>query len=266
MSNDSKDPFASSEAQDDYQQPKDSAQDNVLSDHDLASPSSQAHDQDINHGFDDLFQLDSSAQSVSEASDEPLVHNDLKSIINDVAAFKAELAHMKWLGKISDEEINALLARFPFLQITQVEASEQDVVEACFIEAPNGWTITDYHVGMSSSPGKYFLFTDMAEEDDGEGGKSRDGGGGVPKGSGTVIKQAFDTAAFMVALAHERGWLAFHVVDGHPSMTWAAWVAAQEYGIDVLNYEPSAEDKKRLERLRRDSGTLQKLRLNINRR
>lgn len=155
---------------------------------------------------------------------------------------------IEWPKECSEEEIQALLNRFPFLQINDPKPNYAAFSEVFFIEAESGWTIIDYECALVSSPGSHFFFTDTVRDDDDSGG-----GIGMPPGVGTIVKQAFDTADFMVALAAQRGWSAIYIVDGHPNMQWAAWVASQKYGIDLLGYEPSESDRQRLRRLQEDT-------------
>jgi hypothetical protein len=210
MSRDFNDPFDSSDAQDECEQQGRQSEDDASANPEKkssSSPSSSnntsvelAANQDADQGFAAIFDHDDSTDS--KASDAPVFSdNDPKKIVDDIAAFKAELEQMQWSGEISAEEVEALLARFPFLQIGQVDAEASGAHEACCIDSPNGWTVMDYHVAMSSSPGKHFLFTDMAQDDERDDAGEAGGEGGVPKGSGTIVKQAFDTAAFIVEFA-----------------------------------------------------------------
>ena len=55
----------------------------------------------------------------------------------------------------------------------------------------------------------------------------------------------------MVQLAQELGWIGISVLGGDNIMKWAAWLEAENLGLAVHGFEPSAEDKKRRQRLGR---------------
>lgn len=154
-----------------------------------------------------------------------------------------------WNRPVLHQDVEYLLNRYPFLQI--ITTDENPVMTPVqLIRAESGWVIHEYGAAMSSSPGE-FLFAGgnwqlfMAEED-GDNGDAT-----VNPGKGTVIKQAFDTATEMMAIAKQKGWPGIFIVAGSPVMCWAAWVAAQELKLEIQGYEPTAEDKRKRDRLQR---------------
>jgi len=153
-----------------------------------------------------------------------------------------------WSHGLTPNDILYLLDHCPFIQVVSGDSREPQDVE--IIKAPSGWDVHYYGDAMSTSPGK-LLFADaedikriLKEEDDDEGGE---GGGG----KGTIYQQAFDTAAFIVALARKKGWQGLHIVDGHPRMEWAAWVAALDSGLNVSGFTPTKQDEAKYQRLKR---------------
>ncbi len=152
-----------------------------------------------------------------------------------------------WSTAIKPSDILYLLDHCPFLQI--VSAQARPTHEVKIIKAPSGWDVLDYGDAMTSSPGK-LLFSDLEDfkrilkEEDENSGKGR-------TGRGTIYQQTFDTAAFMVAQAIAMGWHGIHIVDGHPKMQWAAWMAALDNQLSVSGFEPSKEDLAKRERVKR---------------
>ena len=66
--------------------------------------------------------------------------------------------------------------------------------------------------------------------------------------TGSLSKQAFTTAADMVALAVQQGWPGIHIVAGDRHMQWAAWALAEANGLKVLGFDPSKADSARAKR------------------
>lgn len=148
---------------------------------------------------------------------------------------------------ISAEEILYLLDRCPFLQMVCSNAEiEPHAVE--IMPAATNWPIHNYGDAMSSSPGPLLynsgFYRTRREEDDDEGGS-----GIVTLGSGTIVKQAWDTACEMVALAKHLNWAGVILVDGHPLMRRAAWLKAMQIGLRVEGFEPNTQDLKVQNRL-----------------
>ncbi len=164
---------------------------------------------------------------------------------------------------ITDEDVQYLLDRCPFLQIINTAATEDDDFTPSIIRADSGWLIHTYSNAMSSSPGHLLYrdgFSGAHADDDQVGG---DEGGGAARSApagGTIIKQAFDTAAQMVALAIEKyGWQAIRIVDGHPLMKWAAWVSTAGTGVDIFGYKPGDKEQEKYKRLARSDSEIEKL-------
>ena len=166
-----------------------------------------------------------------------------------------------WSYEISPDEVEALLNRLPFLQITNADLEVEYEREVTFIRSKSGWLMHDYWDALAASPGEHMYNLDMIDADD-EDGSGRSGVG-MPPGVGTIIKQAFDTAEQMVALAKQRNWKAVYIVDGHRRMKWATWVAAQAAGIEVIGFEPNEKERDRLYRLRRNEEAIDKLRIGM---
>jgi hypothetical protein len=126
---------------------------------------------------------------------------------------------------------------YPFLQIFNPNSSSVEVaVTPKFITADTSkWMIIDYGYAMASS----FSYRKQKAKED-EGGE----------GGGTIIQQQNDTALAMIKEAQAKGWGAVEVIDGTELMKFYAWIAAQELGITIQNYLPSAEKERRYEFLR----------------
>lgn len=145
------------------------------------------------------------------------------------------------LGKVDIAEVRPtdilyIVDRWPFLQVIESSGSKQGLENPEFITASSGWTIINYGNAMSTSPGKYLFqggyFRVRTVDDDDEGG-----GGIVNPGKGTIVKQSFDSAAHIIRLAKELGWLGVEIIDGHPAMQRAAWVEACRIGIKLDGYK-----------------------------
>lgn len=152
------------------------------------------------------------------------------------------------LDALSATALAYLRDRYPYLQMISSKAIVEESMVPKFRKSPSGWTIHDYGQAMSTSPGKHLFGPgnpELKKEDKGEGG----GEGG--EGTGTLRKQSFDTAAAMVKIAIEKGWPGIELVSGTPFMQWAAWMAAQDKNYPLVGYQPSAEAKKRRERILR---------------
>ena len=162
-----------------------------------------------------------------------------------------------WLRHISPEEVMYLLDRCPFLQMVSLNPSMQ-TQSLQFVEADTGWMVHNYGDALSSSPGRFLLGGgDYRIVLDGE---DDEGGGGINLGKGTIRRQAFDTAAFMIALAIELGWEGIHLVDGHPIMMRAAWIVSQQQGIKLSGFEPSDYDKRISRLINRSEVEVERLR------
>src|SRR3990167_6542427 len=122
------------------------------------------------------------------------------------------------VSEVRPNDILWLAKQWQFLQVVESGGHQKPLEKPQLIEAKSGWTIINYGDAMATSPGKwifrggYFQFTENKDDDD-------EGGGGIvnPK-KGTIIKQAFDSAAEIIQLAKELGWDGVQIVDGDPFM------------------------------------------------
>ncbi|AAO91248.1 CBU_1754 family Dot/Icm T4SS effector [Coxiella burnetii] len=193
-----------------------------------------------------------------------MVDDEKREVSEEIeeALKKLHLDDVDWARALSPHEILYLLDRCPFLQIVSTNEIEA-FSETKFITAQSGWTIHHYGEAMSSSPGPllfqggdYRILGDDDEGDDGEGGTI------VNPGKGTIVKQAFTTAAEMIALAQKSGWRGVRIIDGHPLMQWAAWMQATDDAFHLEGYEPDEKARKKRERVKR-SEVEDQLKINV---
>ena len=162
---------------------------------------------------------------------------------------KLGIAESVWERSISPEEIQYLLDHCPYLQMISVNPVSA-FPDVKLITGASGWSIHHYGDALSSSAGEFlygggdFAFS-WDDDDDGDGGAI------VNPRKGSIIKQAFDTAAEMVALAHAGQWGGVQIVDGHPMMQWAAWMAASDLDLSLSGYTPSEQAKAKRARIKR---------------
>lgn len=170
---------------------------------------------------------------------------------------KLNIGDVDWARGLSPEEILYLLNRCPFLQIVSTGNAEP-LPEPKFITAKSGWTIHHYGDAMSSSPGELLFkssdFRKLFETEDETIANP---------GKGTLVKQAYDTAAEMVKLAQEFHWQGIKIVDGHPLMMWAAWMQATDDAFSLEGYDPEEKDIEKRERVKR-SDVEDQLQIDIN--
>ena len=175
---------------------------------------------------------------------------DLKQAID---AYQAELlADPGAMKPATPEQMDALMKRFPYLQLFHDYGDFEQEHEVALVQVKTGWVICDYFYALSSSLGQRTYVVDAGARTvpSSEGGDADEGG------SGTVVLQAYETARLMVGIARERGWKSVRTVDGCDLMKWASWVAAEEYGIPFAGYEPDDAARAKRERLRRDADDL----------
>ncbi len=102
---------------------------------------------------------------------------------------------------------------------------------------------------MSSSPGQLLFaggdFRLLLEDEDGSDG------GIINPGKGTLVKQAFDTAAEMIRLAQQFQWRGVEIVDGHPLMQWAAWMQTEDDAYPMTGFNPTDKGSTKRERVKR---------------
>lgn len=178
--------------------------------------------------------------------------NNKKQDALDFTELKKEIDPLNVVARpISSQEIECLIDRYPFLKLFDPEADFSKITELptpLLVKADTGWVMRDYGFYICSSLGQMLYGNYAFTEEDEEGGS---GTTGLYKGRGTLIKQEFDTAAEMIALGKTHGWKFVNILEGHPRMKWAAWLIAEELGLQVEGYEPSQEDVKKRDRLKR---------------
>lgn len=151
---------------------------------------------------------------------------------------------------ISPSDIAYLLKYCPYVQILNIDATFEHYTNVRFIQAKSGWTIQDLDDGLCTSIGPYMF--GGSENDLSENVDSLDPElikKCVNAGSGTIVKQAFDTAHEMVELIKPRWKAGIEIIAGTDLMKWSIWAAADEYKIKVVGYSPSEEDQKRRARI-----------------
>ncbi len=153
---------------------------------------------------------------------------------------------------VSSQEIQYLINRYPFLRVldAQTDFNEIEVLPSPrLVKADTGWLMQDFGFYICSSPGELlygnYAWAESKEGEEGEGASE------LNPGRGTLIKQAFDTAADMVALGKSHGWETLYILEGTELMEWAAWVIGEELGLKVEGYEPSRLDEEKKARLKR---------------
>ena len=155
--------------------------------------------------------------------------------------------HEAGIRDVRSSDILWLAKQWQFLQVVETSGSRLPLEEPEIIEARSGWSIINWGDAMATSPGKwifrggYFQFVEN-EDDEGDGGI-------VNPRKGTIIKQAFDSAAELIQLAKEMGWDGVQIVDGHPDMQRAAWVEACRIGVKLDGYVPDVEAEKQRRRI-----------------
>lgn len=161
---------------------------------------------------------------------------------------KLGLGEIDWNRPVTPEEIQYLLAHWPFLQMVSTGGTPS-LDEPQFYTAKSNWVIHLYGDAMSSSPGELLI---------GGGdyrvllGEAETAGELINPGKGTIWKQAFDTAQKMIELAQQKfQWPGVNIVDGHPVMKWAAWMKAMDDGFPFEGYQPSENDYAKRERIKR---------------
>lgn len=162
-----------------------------------------------------------------------------------------------WDRALTHEDIQYFLDRWLFVQIVSSNLLDP-YPEVKRVRAKTCWTILNYGDAMSTSPGAFlwgggdFRIGSKRKKSSDQDGEDDNGGGDlVNPDKGTVWRQAFETAAEMVALAQALGWKGVHVVDGHALMKWAVWMHATDAQLHVSGFEPSQRDVERRERIKR---------------
>jgi len=163
---------------------------------------------------------------------------------------KLHIKDVDILKPLRPEELLYLLDHCPFLQLI-ARGDSLPLENPEFITARSGWAIHNYGDAMSSSPGELLFaggdFRISLNDDAGDNSES----GPINTGKGTIVKQAFDTAAEMIEFAKKLGWAGAQLIDGHPLMAWAAWMKASDEHFSLEGYEPTEKDLKKRERVKR---------------
>src|SRR3990167_5757048 len=166
------------------------------------------------------------------------------------------LENIDWNRPITPEDIQYLLNHWPYLQIVST-GNFQTLPELRIITAKSGWDIHYYGDAMSSSPGKFLIaggdYRILLSDNEQEGGL-------VNPGKGTIWKQAYDTAAEMIALAQHTEldgqrlhWSGAKIVAGHPIMQFGAWMTAMDDEFSLAGYHPSPAHYAKRERVKRST-------------
>lgn len=155
---------------------------------------------------------------------------------------------------ITPEEVQYLLQLYPFLQILNSEPNWGPDINVKLVTTQSGWVIHDYDQALSVSPGELLFGYKKAPPSD---AKEEEEGG---SGHGTLVKQTYETAEFMVQYAIDQGWPGIEIIAGTPFMQWAAWMAAEDRNLIVFGYEASKTDKVKRDRIIRLRGEFERSR------
>ncbi len=138
---------------------------------------------------------------------------------------KIGLKEANWSRPITPEDIEYLLQHWPFIQIMSTnELPIRDQADIYLLKTR--WQCHDYGDALTTSPGKLLW----------QGGDYRINSdlGLVNPGKGTVVKQAFDSAAELAAGAKRLGWEGINIIDGSPMMQkFIAYHARWEQGLSL---------------------------------
>lgn len=186
------------------------------------------------------------------------VYRYLEEIYEDEEASEAvegtERMSLHYDLTITHDDVLLYLERHPYLQLLNLDPTFDDFEEVKLIKTSAGWSIQDFGDALSASQGDrlYDSFSPITlfAEGSPEEGEGDLGGSDLIPGSGTVIKQAFDTAISMVEMIKDR-WTGVHIVGGSELMKWAAWVEASELGMDVYGFEADKDAEARRSRIKR---------------
>lgn len=162
----------------------------------------------------------------------------LKEHLSKLSADTEYIPHdILWRSFTHDDVEYLRNYEYPFLQIFNPNSPNVDIIAIpkFIIVDTSKWMIIDYGDAMASSVSYKKQKTKEDEGDDGEG---------------TIVQQQNDTAFAMIKEAQAKGWGAIEIIDGTEMMKFYAWIAAQEFGISIQNYLPSAEKERRYEFLR----------------
>jgi len=157
------------------------------------------------------------------------------------------------------EEIAYLISRYPFIQLVNTGADFKAEAMLDFVFAGNGWVIFDYGDAITASPGEALFqwsgpFPGEAKEWGEQTGDTDEGEGGAVAmpGSGTIVKQAFDTTMEIMALIKAHEWAGVSFIEGTRDMAWAAWITAELHGFELEGFAATQEEEKKRIRLRRN--------------
>jgi hypothetical protein len=176
-----------------------------------------------------------------------------RNILKDVWGLRdlgREIENLDINRPFTSDDVWYLINQFPFLKILDIKASKEqlnELPEPKLVRSESGWLMYDYGFCIASSQGE-MLYGHALEGEEDEGGEEV---GVLNPGKGTVVKQAFDTASDMVALGKSNDWEGVYILEGTDLMGWAAWVVSEELGLKTKGFEPTTEEKKRRDRLKR---------------
>ena len=163
----------------------------------------------------------------------------------DVADYIEQEYERAVARSFTSKDVVYLFDQCPFLQLVNADYATYGEVDFKIVRAKSGWDVHHYGDALSASPGLLLFGGYRASEEDKQGGDQ----GGESGGTGTIVKQAFDTTLEMIELAIAKGWGGIMLIDGHPMMQWAAWMHAYDRGYILQGYNPIEEDFQKRERL-----------------
>jgi len=190
----------------------------------------------------------------------PLNREKVIKELESIAKKAGMLKKIDWTRPISKTDIQYILDRWPFLEIKNPYATEEndesENEDVEFFTAMSGWLIHDYGHMIASSPGIFlfgggYYYIDWGNDDEGSDAGPLTHRGVVNPKKGTIINQMFLTGVDMINLALYRKWKAVEIVGGHPRMKWAAWFQAQTHKLKVIGYSPSEKEIKKAQRLQK---------------
>ncbi len=159
---------------------------------------------------------------------------------------------------ITLKDIEHLISVYPFLDICNADIANPppDSAPVKIVQARSLWLIHDRGDRLTAGPGRLNFggFRPMRYDDKGNPiiDDDDEGGSGVIRPEGTLVKQLFDTAIDMISLIDGR-WPAVNIIMGYRPMQRAAWMAATEAGL-AINYAPSSDDLMTYETIKSNGG------------
>ena len=115
---------------------------------------------------------------------------------------------------------------YPFLQVINSDAVFSEETKVNFVPASTGWTIHDYGEAISTSAPKN------------------------SDGNSRILAQ-YQTMADVATLIAAKRWAAVELISGTQKMQSFLWIELKRYDLELKGYEPSDNDKKLSERLKK---------------